>query len=293
MGVNYLENGAMASESLSERPDLFIYHDYRFLLRDWFLYLEACDSLMTLETIANKSRLSLKYLKSFLSGANGLDEISLGRMIPYLQLLKKEQLYVKMLRALAEGKTQEERFQTLEKINDFRSKEKLDALDMTAAKYLSHWSIVAIRELSTLPGFSENPEKIAETIRDQLCFKVSTDEIQEALVYLKENNLLGAPEKAPPVRCSGGVYRLALSKFHHDMLAKAQESIALTPRDERLILGYTLPIPQSKVSEYNAILREALEKIKALEGTTGKSDSVYQVEMALFPLAQQKRKRRK
>ena len=75
-----------------------------------------------------------------------------------------------------------------------------------------------------------------------------------------------------------------MAQYHFEMLSLAGASIDDTPKEERNILGHTFALDSDKVPEAKKILDEALKKITELETDSKQKDSVYQAELALFPL---------
>ena len=63
------------------------------------------------------------------------------------------------------------------------------------------------------------------------------------------------------------------------------ESIDLTPRDQRNLLGHIFLIPENKVEELRSILDKTLKKIESLGSEFRAAGPVYHVIFATFPIA--------
>jgi uncharacterized protein (TIGR02147 family) len=264
----------------NQRPNIMEFHDYREFIQEWIKHLLATDKSFTLESLSKRADLSQDYLQLFLENKASLTVQALGRMLPFLALNVFEKNYLKLLRKLSETESHKERIETLDRIRETQlEKVSHQGSLFEEHRYLSKWYYVAIREMSHLPGFKAE----AQWVQDHLRLKVSLNEIQQAIDYLKKNELLGSEKE---LNANGGAYRLAMGQFHHEMLALAQDAILTVPRRERGILAQTVAIDQDTVDEARQIFGEAMSKISALGTRKSKKQAVYHFEVALFPLTQ-------
>lgn len=117
-------------------------------------------------------------------------------------------------------------------------------------------------------------------------------EIREALEFLLTNGYLErkadggvhTPEKR--IDCLGGVYRIALTQFHREMFELAGRSIEAVPGDRRSILGHGIAVDRENFDRARQILDEAFERIRALQPEPSRTEDVYFMHLALFPLTQ-------
>ena len=85
----------------------------------------------------------------------------------------------------------------------------------------------------------------------------------------------------------GGIFKIALGKFHREMLHLAAASLDNTSSEQRTTTGYTFAIPESGFAKVKEILDEALKKIAALNFGETELDTVYHVALSAFPLTKQ------
>ena len=270
------------------KPVIFEYHDYRAFFKAWFVYLKK-QHKTSLRELARQSGLSSGYLPMVVSGKRDLSDKALLALQPHLKLRQNELAFLKELCLLSDSHEQEQRLECYKRIRRFFRYNEQHGDSIEAHRYLEKWYYVAIRELARLPEFNLTPA----WIREQLLFKVTKSQVQEALDFLVENKYLKVDNKGrverpeKPIRCHQGVYRLSMSQFHRQVLELAAESIHEVSREKRHLLSHTMAIPQSKFAQVRAVLDEALAKIEALTGEAAKADSVYQVSLMSFPLAGQ------
>ncbi len=271
------------------KPDIFRYHDYRQYLKDWFAFCKADQSSLSLRKVAEKAGMSVSGLSMVLSGSRSLSGKMLGRLAPSLGLHRRESDFLEILILLGNAKNQGERVTAFERLNEFRVYRNRNEKEAEVFRYLRHWYYVAIREMASLPGFKADPA----WIRPRLQFQVSSSEIESALKFLIQHRyleLMPDGTVCPPSKaldCLGGVYKMALSQFHHEMLALAGRSIERVPPEKRNLLGYTLVVNAEKFAKVQHLLSQVYDEIRSVgqEGNEGGADeAVYHLELAFFPL---------
>jgi len=276
-----------------ERPDVFSYHEYRAFLRDWFDFLKDSRPGFSMRALAREAELASGFLPMILAGTRNLSAKTWAKMAPHLGLSPSERSYLASLQMLQQTDSQAVRHAALGKLQRFRAYREQNPKETETYQYLTRWFNVAIREMAALGEFHTNPEWIQSRLR----VKVGIAEIKQALDFLTKNNYLEVqPDGTARLRdknidCVGGVYKMALGKFHREMLSLASQSIDNTPSEERNITGHTLAIPASRYGEIETILDEALQKIAALGNGTEPADCVYHILLSAFPLTVNKGRR--
>ena len=121
-------------------------------------------------------------------------------------------------------------------------------------------------------------------------------ELKEALSFLFRKGYLKSGADGVTIASKetfdvkGGVYWAALTRFHKQMFALATSSIENTAASERNLVGFTVALDPERFEAAKRIMDRALEEIEALEGGgTGQSNSVYQFELAAFPLTRREK----
>jgi uncharacterized protein (TIGR02147 family) len=269
-------------------PVIFRYHDYRVFLRDWFAYRKASQSRFSLRLLAELAGLATGYLPMILSGKRPLTGKALAKLAPFLGLGESEQAFLENLVVLGTSDSHEARLVALERMRRFQVYQKNNERETEVFRYLTHWYYVTIREMASLPDFRLEPEWIQNRLR----VPVPLQEIKEAIEFLTSNGYLEtSPDGSvrPPevaLNCEGGVYRVALTQYHHEILDLAAKSIENTPSAERSIQGHTFALSNENLEKAREIVEEALLKVRALGKDEMQGSSVYHLELALFPLTQ-------
>lgn len=274
---------------MASKPDVFRYHDYRELLKDWLGFLKATKPGFSLRALAREAGFAVGYLPTVLGGGRPISSKALLKLIPLLGLNRTERSYLEALVAFGTSKSQAVRMDALERMKRFQSYRSSNPKEIEVHQYLTHWYYVAIREMAALPGFRLDPEWIQEQLREP----VPLQELRDALEFLEKSGFIARREDGSihlPERnleCTGGVYRVALSQFHRELLALASRSIENAQSSERLILGHTLATDAKVFEQACAILNDAIARIRALQPKESDGGGVYHLELAFFPLTQQ------
>ena len=269
-----------------DQPNPFSFVDYREFLLAWLRHYKAKKG-GSLEKLAEETGLSAEFIVRALRRFRKLDFESHKKILAQIALAPIEREFLDTLYQVSETESREIRQGAVMKLLTFAEFRKAHPKEYEAWHYLSHWYYVAIREMSTLPGFQAN----APWIQARLSGEVAVDEIKKALDFLEQGSFFkkladGRIESLmKPIHCAGGVYRLALGQFHREMLEKAQDAIRNSPSDQRYLQGHSMAVSRDKYEQICRILSEAAEKVEALGAGDEGEDPIYHVELALFPLS--------
>ncbi len=260
---------------------MFTYRSSHVYLADLINWYK--EEGVSMRNLARKLSVSPSLLCLIIKGKRLLTPINVDLWSPVFGWNSQETSWLKHLVDFEtqdpEGK--EKAFKGLIKFQNYQENSQENVMTF---RYLKKWWNVAIREMSELSDFNEDPQWISE----RLIFKVPLPEIRKSLTFLNKHKLLAKHGKLRSLNCDGEVYKLSLSGFHDQMLGKAVESIYKLPSEERYILGHTLSIPSDKFDEAKMVLEEALSKISALRNEGKKSEDVYHFSFLGFPLTKEK-----
>jgi uncharacterized protein (TIGR02147 family) len=276
-------------------PEIFRYHDYRAFLADWLAFQKASQSGFSLRGLAKSAGLASGYLPMVLSGKRPLTGKALDKLLPFLSLNASERGYLENLTTLGTSDSHEARIEALERMKRFLKYKKNNHRETEVYQYLTHWYYIVIREMACLKEFKLD----AEWIQSRLRTSVPLKEIKDAIEFLTKNEYLkpdGHGGVRPPevaLSCEGGVYRVALTKFHREIFELAGKAIDNTPSTERNIQGHTFALDQKNYEKVREIIEETMKKIRDLSVSEVSGDEVYHLEVALFPLTLLPNQRRK
>jgi uncharacterized protein (TIGR02147 family) len=270
-----------------KRPSIFKYEELHVFLLDWFAFLKTRDRTFSLKALADQAQVAPSLLSMVLSNQRHLSEKVVSRLLPLLDLGPSEQVYFESLAKLGSQPKGETRIRALDQMSRLAAYQKHHPEEAEFLEYASHWYHLAIREMARMPGFRADPVWIQERLKT----KVPLRNLKEALSFLFKKGYL-TEEKSGAVRVSkdmisvqGHAYWAALTKFHRQMFGLATESIENTEASERNIMGFTVALNPRRFEAAQKILDQAIADIEKLEKSAdGENDSVYQFQLAAFPL---------
>lgn len=273
---------------VAERPNIFRFHDYRIYLREHLQFMKQDPQAPSLRDLAAQMKISVTYLSLILSGSRKITKKVQKAFIRLFEHSRAEAQYFILLCQMTDSANQSERAQAYERVRNLHSYRKENPSEAEAFHYLTRWYHVAIRELALLPGFSLDPVWIQE----RLCFPVARQDVIKAVEFLVSKGFLVVHEDQrvqathKQIRCVDEVFRTAMIQYHRQALELASQSMDIMTRDERLILGRSLALPQSQFKQAQKILSEALEKISELSESSEAADSIYHMGVFAIPVAE-------
>jgi len=275
----------------SSFPDVFEYVDYRTWLKDchrarrearpgWSYHTWAkrvgLRSASTLVMIVGGQRNPSPRVVDALSRWGQLDPERSG----YLHALVDLERRRKDPRAVAE---------ILERIDTFgrRRPRGFQFLDHQKFSAVARWYYYAIREMTVMPAFQEDPH----WIRSHLRFPVTIADVRAALNTLLSLGLLTRNERgrlqpgSAHLETSSETASAAIQQFHQEALTNAKVAIDTLPPERRELRGVTFALPRSRLPEARELLRKFQNDFCDLL-EAGPADAVYHLEMAFYPVAE-------
>jgi uncharacterized protein (TIGR02147 family) len=264
-----------------DKPDIFTYRKAQVYLVDLLNWYKT--KKISLRNLSKKLNVSPALLSLISSGKRQLTEENIEAWASVFEWNPQEVTWLKKIIALEFASTSEKR-EALEGMSRFKSFKEKSPQEVLTYKYLQKWWNVAIREMSDLPDFQEDPE----WIQKRLLYKVSIENVRKSLAFLDKNKLLSKYGNFRRLDCQGDVFKLALSSFHEQILNKAVESIYKVESQKRHILGQTMTISKDQLPELKDILDETLEKIIKLTEKSNGDKEIYHMALIGFPLTEDK-----
>lgn len=275
-----------------KKPSIYIYKDFVEFLKDAIGFCQKKENT-SLREFCKKLNISVSLLSMVLHKKRIPTDSLLKKVYLYLGLSAVEIKYANQLKTIYKSKEIEIQKASLESLSKKKHFRDAHRSEYEFSKYLSKWYYVAIKELAGLVDFREN----ADWIQSKLAFNVTKTEVRKALSFLKqsgilitENGKLASSQRQ--MNCEDGIFRISLGGFHKQILNLVSKSIDTVPRDQRLLLGYTLALSDTNREAANSILIEAFEKIKNLDAqiisakqTAESSAEIYHIELAAIPLS--------
>lgn len=268
-------------------PNIYEYIDYRAFLGDYYVAAKSNNSAFSYRYFARKAGYSSpNFLKLVIDGKRNLSPDSIDRFSIALRLNRSEKRFFADLVAFDQAETPRDRNRAFERVAASRRFRSARRLDNGFFEYLSNWYYPVIREMTARADFEEDPAWIAA----ELYPPIKPAEAARALELLLELGLVvrdedGVLTRGEPSLTTGHEVRsLAIGNYHRQMLERAADSIEIVKRERRDISATTVCISMELVPELKQRIHGFREVINDLCDRDPSPDTVYQLNIQLFPL---------
>jgi uncharacterized protein (TIGR02147 family) len=272
-----------------DRPNVFEYVDYRAYLKACYEAGKARWPGFSYRYFARRAgQTSPNFLKLVIEGKRNLGKDSITAFARALDLDQEESAFFADLVGFNQATTQEEKNRQFVRIASSRNFRKAGRIEGDLFEYLSSWYIPAIRELSALKHFREEPKWIAAQIRPA----ISPRQAAHAMRVLLKLGLIrrlpdGTIERGEPSWTTGHeVTSFAVVNYHREMLKQAAEAMMSVPQGERDMSSLVVAVKASTIREIKRRMHSFHEELLALCDADTDPDVVYQIGMQCFPLTQ-------
>lgn len=273
-----------------ECPIVYDYLDYRAFLRDLFEYNKAENKNFSYRYFSRDAGFaSPNFLKLVIDGQRNLTNTSIAKIAKGFRLRKQEREFFENLVFMGQASAHDEKNHYYRKMLSVRSYTDSHRLEKASYDYFSRWYYPAIREIITFDDRRHTPKQIA----DRLNPKITPKEAEKALELLLGLGLIkkdstGRWEQSDKIISTGPEVRsLVISNYHREMLKLASDSIENCPSEERDITALTLSINREALADIKARMTSLRRELLELAGNDENSDQVYQINLQVFPLANQ------
>jgi uncharacterized protein (TIGR02147 family) len=268
---------------------LYDYTNYRDYLRD--LYLEKKEqqagfSFRVLSRITGFS--SPNFLKLVMEGKRNLSQVGARKICKGLKLEKNQTIFFKNLVLFNQAETTGEKQKFAEALLGVRAYRKAHPLSKAQFTYFANWYYIPIRELCSLRGFREDYPWMAS----QIVPPIQPQEAKRAVGELLKLGILKRNEKgrlelsALNITTGDEVTQSSVAHYHREMLQRASESIDRIQREHRDISGVAMGMSLSTAQKIKEKIQIFRSEIVDLVSKDDDPNTVYQLNIQLFPLAQ-------
>lgn len=239
-------------------------------------------------------RLGLKTTSSItkiIKGEREPGEAVSQKLISYFKFRNKESQYFQDLVRLQKIK-KDPRLSILlmEKMAKEHPNCAMRLLDDKTFSIISCWHYLAIREMTRMNHFQEDPDWIAR----QFQFKVIPREIKNAIQTLLKVGLLKRDKQGllqieeGRIKTSDDIASEAIKRYHEQMLENAKISLRITDVDEREFTSAMLVVNRANLPKVKAFVRQFKNQFsKTFEEEKG--DGLYQIQIQFFPLTKKEK----
>ena len=270
------------------------YTDYRKFIQDYYDERKRC-SAFSWHAFAQKAGFSSDvYLKYVCEGKKNLSIASAGSVATAMGLVGFEYDYFILMVSYAHAKSDSAKRAAFEERCALAQAHKIRILGREEFDYYKSWKNSVIRELAPhMPG--AKPLEMARACRQ----KISAAEVSETLDFLVKAKLLKKDRSGNYVQTDKAIMMgsvdavpVAARDLQRQMGEFAIQSLEL-PLSERMMSGLTLGLTQRAYERIRKELEDCSRRVIAIATEEDEADRVYRLNMQLFPMSENLKKKKK
>lgn len=278
----------MDVERLPARPNIFEYSDYRKFLGESYTYFKAHFRQFSFRYFSRRAGFtSPNFLKLVIEGKRNLSADSVPRFADALKLSRAESEFFAHLVEFNQSKSPSLRAERARQMLQCKGFQKIHPLQQAEYAYYANWYYIPVRELALLPEFVEDAKWIAGKIFPAISEGEATKALRDlealGLLTRRDGRLVQAQRS---LNTDNEVSSSAIARYHKDMLSKAADSIEAVPRANREISAACVPLSRAAAAKIKARIQEFRREILVIAAEDNSPETVYQINMQLFPLSQ-------
>lgn len=268
--------------------DVYSYLDYRTFCRDFYQNQKILDPRFSFRSFARVAQVASSYLKHIIDGTRNLSPEMSHKFAAGMGLDDREADYFETLIRFQHASNLEEKSHFLDRLRRKRARA-LKPIGMAeAVNLLSHWYVIAIKELVVILN-SVEPRKIQSILRK----KLSEALIHETIEQLRNMGWLFVDQgvwasRATQIQFPDEVKSFVVSHFHRQMLGIASDALN-DELSDREFGAAVFTFPRSKFPELKAKIKdlqmELVSYVQDLNNGAIQEDlSVYHFGLQCFSL---------
>jgi uncharacterized protein (TIGR02147 family) len=269
--------------------------DYKVFLRA--LYTEAKKLKPSYTYILYTEELGLgssNLMNLIVNGQRRLSKKNAQIIVGALGLVLERRRYFMKLVELDIRRNLKKREAALEKIIEIRSESIVDQHTRRQLEFYSHWLHSVVFEMIGLDKANHEAGSLAH----RLIPHAGADDVQSSLELLADLELISFDEKSGRYKKNQShfimddkIQNLGPLAFHHKMIELARDALVRVAEDERDVSSMTLAVPRSAIPTLKASVERFQNEILQLAGDFAQHDEVYQINIQLFPLTAEKKRK--
>ncbi len=266
---------------------IFGYLEYREFLLDYYAERKKRDRYFSYRFMGGKIGVDAGYLFKVLRSKEHLAERHVPKLTRLLRLEPDEAEFLTALMQFSKAKTQSQIKQTFKKVLQLRSL-KLRTVEEYQYEYYQKWYYSAVRALIGLHDFSDGDY---EQLGQKLDPPISSDEAREAVELLRKIDLVEQDNDGifcvtQAMLSTGRQWRgRAVREFQRETIALAERSLDKQPPGKRDISTVTFTVGEKDFVELRERIKEFRSSLLSMANESREADTVYQLNVQLFPIS--------
>ncbi|MGL1903758.1 MAG: TIGR02147 family protein [Fibrobacterales bacterium] len=275
--------------------NLYKYIDYREYIKEYYRVNKESRFGFSYRAFSKKAGFSSpSFIRLVIEGEKNLTKNSVLKLSHAMELNTEECEFFEDLVFFGQAKIFDEKQHYLTRIDLRRDKNDPSVLKPAQFDYLKDWYNPLLLEMVSVNGFEEDPVKIASMIP----FEVTPKQVKAALEFLIQNGFLerdgrGKLVKVDKTLATGPldeqeVLQILARSFHKKMTELAVEAVTRFSKEQRNTTNTTLSFSRKSYQLATERIKAMRYELLELAASDDETDTVYQLNVNLFPLMEKK-----
>jgi len=279
-------------------PDIHKYTDFRKYLSDYYEEQKVRAGFFSYRLFSDKIGFKSKdFIYRVIHKDKHISRSSAFKISHAIGHSPEEGRFFENLVCLNQAKTPREKEFYFEQLSITENPEKnIKAtlhLDRSQLELFSEWRHLAVRAILDMCEFKDDYAWLGKQLYPQATPKQAKDSVRQLeklrLVRKDENGIYRITERA--LTTDSEVNSISLVKFYLACTRLTGQALQDLPKDKRNVSGVTLGISKKNYEEIVSRIKRFREEIAQIANCDNEADSVYQMQIALFPLSDPDRRR--
>jgi len=273
-------------------PEIRTYMDYRKFLKDFYSAKKNKSKDYSYRVFTRKAGVgSPSHLKMVMDGQRNLTNQTLYKYVNALGFKKKmDAKFFELLVNYNQEQDADRKIDLFHEVMKEKDKKGTSLLEKEQFNFLSQWHYVAIYVLVDLKDFSSDPEWITSKLRK----RITKSNVEKAINDLIKIGLLeydterGLRQAKGALDTSDEIINMAVIPYHRNMINLALNYLEEGDWSLREFNGGTLPMNLKTLDILKTKIREFRREVNEMTDNLDYVSDVYQFNLQLFPLTENK-----
>ena len=272
-------------------PNIYDYTDYRDIIRDFYLEKKKTNAKYSYSVLGMAIGLNASHVFCIVEKKRNLPVRCVPAVKKVLGLTGRAARYFDLLLSASRTKSEKSKTEILAKALLLRDVKK-HQLEDKELKYLRDWWTPVIRALIEVNQGKVDAKSIAESMEPN----IGEEKVQESIDLLRElgfilplgNDRVKIADSH--INIAGEERAQAIRQFQAAVMQIGARSLDVIPPEDRDISTLTMAVDQQGFEEIKSMIQEFRKDVQIRVDKCGKPTRVLQMNLALFPVAFNKKK---
>jgi uncharacterized protein (TIGR02147 family) len=268
--------------------NIFEYIDYRKYLADYYQEKKETTQYFSYRYFSLKTGInSPSFLKSVIDGKRNLTTNMSEKFAKTLGFKSREKTYFLNLVAFNQAKTLKEKQLCYTILRTISKRVKESPVKGDQYDFLSSWYVPVIRELICIRNFNDDFDLLAAAVEPAIDPYQAKSSV-ELLLRLKMVEKLKTgiyKQTSTAITIDESISSMAVRSFTGTMIDHSKSSLETISKEQRHISGITMGISRKSYAIITKEIEAFKDRLKIIVSQDNTVDSVYQINLALFPLS--------